>query len=283
MSKMPFFQFWVDDWIGSSRIRQMPLSARGAYIDLLGHQWQCGQIPDDLATMARMVGATPDEMREAWKYLEDHFPETTPGFRENEKLAEIREATVRRIETAKSNGQKGGRRPKVDEFEPAETQTKPNRKPRTEPRANPAGNPEHNPEAKLEGTQGETYLITHNSYSKNQESKKQTLDFDEAWDTFQKIYPRRKGENSMDRARKELTRLYLASQDLAEILEGVSRYAEYVRRKPVEPGFVISAINFLTRRHWLDPHDLPEPEPDHRDIPIGIVTDARQGPRQVIS
>lgn len=107
--------------------------------------------------------------------------------------------------------------------------------------------------------------------------------FDDAWDKFQKIYPKRKGENSMDRARKELTRLYLASQDLEEILDGVGRYAEYVRMKPVEPGFVISAYNFLDRRHWLDPHDLPEPEPDHREIgrkPIGIVTDARKGPPQ---
>jgi uncharacterized protein YdaU (DUF1376 family) len=54
-----WFAFYPDDFSGGTR--SMSLAGRGAFIELLSHQFSTGSIPPDDRTICRIIGAFPDE------------------------------------------------------------------------------------------------------------------------------------------------------------------------------------------------------------------------------
>jgi uncharacterized protein YdaU (DUF1376 family) len=54
-----WFAFYPDDFSGGTR--SMSLAGRGAFIELLSHQFSSGSIPPDDRTICRIIGAFPDE------------------------------------------------------------------------------------------------------------------------------------------------------------------------------------------------------------------------------
>lgn len=89
MTELPWFPLWVNDWLGSRRVRTMPLHALGLYSLLLAHQWKDGPLPFDIAEMAKMIGRPEDEVAAAWHYLEPLYVETGSGWA-NMRLEEER-------------------------------------------------------------------------------------------------------------------------------------------------------------------------------------------------
>lgn len=71
--RAPAFQFYPKDFIGDSRVMQMSLQERGAYISLICFCWDDGWLPADVTKMARLVGATPGQMQKLWPALSDCF------------------------------------------------------------------------------------------------------------------------------------------------------------------------------------------------------------------
>ncbi len=100
----PWFRFRVREWLTDMRVRAMSLAARGAYIDLLCYQWENGTVPEDLARIARLIGATTAELEQVWPELADRFPPMRGGGLQNPRLEKERIATRRRKDSASAAG-----------------------------------------------------------------------------------------------------------------------------------------------------------------------------------
>lgn len=68
MSKPPAFQFYVGDWVLSTRT--MPVLARGVHIDLLAYAWDNEGLPADLTELHTFVGLSKTRFRRIW---DDHL------------------------------------------------------------------------------------------------------------------------------------------------------------------------------------------------------------------
>lgn len=90
------------EWLADTR--HLSCEVRGAYGDLLDHQWLDGWLADDLEELQRRAGATDKEWRRIWPKLEPYFPVDRDGMRRNGKLERVR---VKHLGKAK-NGSKGG-------------------------------------------------------------------------------------------------------------------------------------------------------------------------------
>lgn len=62
--RLPWFPFYVDDFLNDEAVRIADLATRGAYICLLGYQWREGSIPADPRACARLVGAMWEDEKE---------------------------------------------------------------------------------------------------------------------------------------------------------------------------------------------------------------------------
>jgi len=77
--KRPAMPLYVKDWLLSKSVRRMGLAGRGAFVELLAHQWMDGPLevePDDLRAL---VGATVREWPAIWRRLEPLFPVVDGG------------------------------------------------------------------------------------------------------------------------------------------------------------------------------------------------------------
>jgi uncharacterized protein YdaU (DUF1376 family) len=54
--KSPAFQFYVQDYLASSRVAEMTLEEEGVYIRLLCYCWSVGSIPADPERCAKLAG-----------------------------------------------------------------------------------------------------------------------------------------------------------------------------------------------------------------------------------
>lgn len=121
-SPLPYFQFFVKEWLASTTTRRMTLAARGAMVDLLAFQWEEGGIVDDQTEIAAMLGVAVKEVRAIWAHIERAFPLCEDGQRRNPRCARDREAAHSKSQQLKENGAKGGR-PKKPEANQKETKT----------------------------------------------------------------------------------------------------------------------------------------------------------------
>ena len=119
--KRPAFQFYASDWLGSTKRAMMTPAQRGAYIDLLCHQWNdpdCS-LPDDDATLAVLSGLDEGWLNGGCTLLRKCFPVASgkPGRLANPRLIEVRADADEWSRKSREGGIKSGevRRAKADE------------------------------------------------------------------------------------------------------------------------------------------------------------------------
>jgi len=113
----PYMPLMVGDWLKGTR--GMRAEAKGVYLGLLLHQFECGFIPNNMEELALIE----PEIGKIWVSLKDKFEEFEPGKLRNKKLVEV----ISFWDKQSKNGKKGGR-PK---------------------NKNPKQNPNYNPNIKL--------------------------------------------------------------------------------------------------------------------------------------
>jgi uncharacterized protein YdaU (DUF1376 family) len=64
--RTPAFQFYPNDFLGSSKVSRMSLTERGAYITLLSYCWQDGGLPTDTKTLAAMLHVKAIQFDRMW-------------------------------------------------------------------------------------------------------------------------------------------------------------------------------------------------------------------------
>lgn len=85
--KDPAFLFYPKDWIqGTAKL--MP-EEKGVYIDLLAHQHQDNDLPNDTKRLARIAGMSESEFLPIWEAIKSKFKETENNRLVNRKLTEL--------------------------------------------------------------------------------------------------------------------------------------------------------------------------------------------------
>lgn len=112
--KLPRFDFYPADWLGSSRTRAMCAFQRGIYIDLLAFQWREGRVPTDPLEVSLICGLSvedADELRNMWGRILDAFVVSPDGrSMVNARLERERREALERYERAVASGRKGGQK-----------------------------------------------------------------------------------------------------------------------------------------------------------------------------
>ncbi len=87
MAKDPAFLFYPKDWLqGTAKL--MP-EEKGIYIDLLAHQHQDNDLPNNTKRLSRIVGLSESEFLPIWECIKDKFVETGNNRLVNRKLTEL--------------------------------------------------------------------------------------------------------------------------------------------------------------------------------------------------
>lgn len=112
MAKDPSFPFYASDWLGSTKRAVMTPGQRGAYIDLLCHQWgdaTCS-LEDDDQLLAALSGLNEGWFNGASVVLRKCFPShpTLVGRIANPRLLELRAERDAWVAKSREGGRKSG-------------------------------------------------------------------------------------------------------------------------------------------------------------------------------
>lgn len=109
MARSEFYmKFYHREWLSSSTIAMMSASDKGIYIQLLCHQFEDGELPNDDEALRRLAGCDKEEFDRFKVNLDKCFP-IVGNIRRNSKVHDIREETQKKRKKNKENGRKGGR------------------------------------------------------------------------------------------------------------------------------------------------------------------------------
>lgn len=145
---MNYFELYPGDYLRDTS--RLSMLEHGAYLRLLmAYYSEESPLPADLGELCTIaVATTPADRRAVAKVAERYFPIGADGMRHNGRADIEIEKAQRRIETARQNGSKGGRKPK------------PNGNPPGNPAGNPMGSSRGNPERTQRGTHSGEALHT---------------------------------------------------------------------------------------------------------------------------
>jgi uncharacterized protein YdaU (DUF1376 family) len=122
--KSPAFQFYPSDFLADENQIVMDLDEVGAYIRLIAVCWNEGSLPKDVRRLAKLCGATHEQMERIWPALEPCFEECSQDAArlvhprlERERLKQetyrekMSEAGRKGAKVRKSGRSKGGQKP----------------------------------------------------------------------------------------------------------------------------------------------------------------------------
>lgn len=129
MSQLPWYKWFVRDWLTSETRFGMTLAERGLYRDLLDIHYSEGSIPADVRKLRAMVGAHKGFTR-AWGTVQQFFDQhpTDPSRLVNLKALQVIENRIDSGEASRKNGALGGR-PKGSAKKPVRLSTGSSKKP----------------------------------------------------------------------------------------------------------------------------------------------------------
>jgi len=71
--KLPWFKFWVQDFLTDEAVIRMSNESIGVYLRMLCHQWLEGSIPSEHEVLAKMTGSTPQVVNEVLSLVIDKY------------------------------------------------------------------------------------------------------------------------------------------------------------------------------------------------------------------
>lgn len=238
LAMMPWFP---RDFIAATRA--MRLAERGAYRELLDYQWEMGKLPSDHDRLARLLGITLDEFAELWPAIKDKFAEDA-GFLVNKRLEEHRVKALtqrdkKRAAAAQTNakryaqrdGQRHAKRAQDDSLSDTHSASPPSPSP---------------------------------SSKKELASQAMGDDFAERFAEFKSLYPKRSGDQRWPSAEKHIRARLREGFTWSEILDGVRRYAGWVRAAGKEGTEVVKqAATFVgTDKGFTEDFEIPVGRPN---------------------
>lgn len=105
MAGFPAFLFYPEDFAAGTA--DMAPDAIGIYVRCLCHQWAKGFVPSDRAKVARITGATSEEIERVWPEVCAKFVESEPGKLINERMEVERQKLLANQERRAAAGKVG--------------------------------------------------------------------------------------------------------------------------------------------------------------------------------
>lgn len=251
---MIFFKFYIADFQRDTA--HLTLVERGAYLSLLNHHYLTeSPLPGDLTTLNRIVGATTRAEKAAVARVLAEFWEAIEGRWINARSCREIESAYAGRETAKRNGQKGGRpikstaeitQPVISGLPKVEPTDKPNGKlfriQKSEVRINPS-----------ERLSPDSCVTS--SFPANELTRGERENFDR-WLEVKAAYPPAPARADWIAAERNANRLIGDGASWAELLAGTQRYATHV----IATGrLVLNPARFFgdSDRPWSQPWPIP--------------------------
>lgn len=237
-SLMYYYKHHIGDF--RSGTANMTRQERWLYRDMLDVYYDKEQpLPIDIQDVCDSIGATDEEVRAIGKILRLKFNQTETGWVHDR--CEIELHTYRSNgATARENGKKGGRPRKNN---PSGSQSVANGM-QSGTQQEPSGNPEES------GSQANHKPITINQEPLTKKPSKPEVseDFEQAWSA----YPKRPGASKADALKAWTARIREGSRP-EDMIAGVHRYAEYIRKDCTEPRYIKQPATFFgPGKHYDD-------------------------------
>lgn len=105
MADFPAFLFYPEDFAAGTA--DMAPDAIGIYVRCLCHQWAKGFVPNDKGKVARISGATTEEIDRVWDDVIAKFVESEPGKLVNERMEVERQKLLANRERRSEAGKSG--------------------------------------------------------------------------------------------------------------------------------------------------------------------------------
>lgn len=134
--KSPAFQFYPNDFLGDGKQAAMSLQECGLYIRLLCRCWNDGAIPDDAERLARMTGATPNEIKRIWPAVRTCFQDRGDGWFVHGRLDKERQKQTDYRRRQSDKGKASAANRASTEPQPSLNQASPPVDSRLQPKAN---------------------------------------------------------------------------------------------------------------------------------------------------
>lgn len=246
--KSPAFQFYPDDFLGSPAVAAMTHAEIGVYMLLLCFDWNANGLPEDAATLARMVKLPPKQFAKVWPALESCFP-VRDGRRFNPRLEKERAKQTEWREKSARGGKHSAEK-RAAKGKGGSTVVEPE--------------PEPNGNTPVSSLQTPRKTKTPSGYSP---------EFERAF----AAYPKRAGDNPKREAWGQWQASIKRGADPVAMEDGTHRYAKFCEATNLlNTPYVKQGATFYGRNEsWLDPWDIPlqvsrggakrEPEPQYDD------------------
>lgn len=98
MAKLPWFKFYVSDWMGSSRVRRLSGDQMAAYLWLLCEQWERGSLPFDVTMVTPGIPKGIPDAAIAYVLTQFFPPDPDTNLRRNPRLAQLRDLQEEKYE-----------------------------------------------------------------------------------------------------------------------------------------------------------------------------------------
>jgi len=110
--KLPSFPFYVKDWLASSRVRMMILAHRGAYLELLCHDWDTDGLLNDDDALATLSCLGDNWFNGAAQIIKPCFVNhpAKVGYLTNPRLQQIRLEYLEHREERRRSGRLGAQK-----------------------------------------------------------------------------------------------------------------------------------------------------------------------------
>jgi uncharacterized protein YdaU (DUF1376 family) len=221
LAMMPWFP---RDFIAATRA--MRIAERCAYRELLDFQWELGVLPTDVARLARLIGFSDAEFADAWPGIKHKFVECNGGLA-NKRLEEHRvQALERREKKRRGADYTNAKRHAKRSGERLASDTPPS--------------PSPSPVREI-ATQSPGDVFAEN------------------FATLRALYPKRSGDQRWPTAEKHIRARVREGSTWSEILDGVKRYAQWVRAAGKEGTETVKqAATFVgTDKGFTESFELP--------------------------
>lgn len=226
----PWMPLYPADFLADTE--HLTAAESGAYLLLLMHYWQRGQLPDDDARLTRIARMTEAEWRTARPVIAAFFEH--PGWKHGRVEDELAKAASISTKRRAAAEQRYG---KEDE---------------TSSNANAGANEDAN-----EDTNG-VHLHTPSPSPSQLQSESQDQDAlararDDDFEKFWEVYPQRGGSNPKQPAFKRFQMAVKSGVPPDRIIDAARRYADEIRQKGDGGSkFVAQSVRWLSEQRWVD-------------------------------
>lgn len=222
----------------------MSLAAKGAYIELLCHQWEHGSIPDDPKQLAKILGVSAYTFKGIWDEIAKKFPRDCENNLRNPKQDALRILAYGKSKKARESGSLGGQAKAKQGQEPVA-----NAKETLSECSSELGSeslPIPNPI---------TNLLSEDVFNVPKPSLNGSL-INSQIEEILSHYPKRLGGQKRPVAVTKLKSLLKRAGAYEEILEGTKRYAQSVITLETPPKMVMMMATFYNGGLWTDTYDV---------------------------